>query len=400
MNSRERFIASILRQPVDRPPLYLRLWDMHDGVDNFPFDWRDQVSRAEYLLSLGVDDTLLLEPPLGYTEEYHADQAQGITAEITDLPAVKEDGKPLLRKIYHTPEGPLSITVELSKDWIHGRDIMLFSDFNLPRQTESIIKNVDDVNRLKYLLAAPTPEQLDEFHGRSNQIHREAQRLGVVIDGGWTALGDSAVWLCGINNIYRWQMRQPEILDALFDTLLDWEMMRTDLVLQEGVDVMVHMAWYEGTVFWTPKSFRRFIKPRLAQLVKKCHDNGVPFRYIITKEWKPIQDDLLDIGIDCITGVDPVQDRIDLKGAKQTLGDRLCLMGGLNAAVTVAQGSDDEISAAIARAMKILSPGSGFILFPVDNLFCSMPWEKVQMVIDQYKKYCIENQTEAAWKIK
>jgi hypothetical protein len=388
MNSRERIIASILRQPVDYPPLYLRLWDMHDGVDNFPFDWRNQISRAENLLKFGADDTLLLEPPLGYIEEYHADLAQGINAEITELPPEKDDGKPRLRKMYHTPEGPLSITVELSKDWIHGKDIMLFSDFNLPRQTESIIKTVEDVKRLKYLLATPTTAQLKEFRGRSDVVHREAQRLGVAIDGGWTSLGDSAVLLCGINNIYRWQMRQPEILDKLFDVLLNWEMMRTDLVLQEGVDVMVHMAWYEGTVFWTPKNFRRFIKPRLAQLVKMCHNKGVPFRYIITKEWKPIQDDLLEIGIDCITGVDPVQDRIDLKETKQTLGGRMCLMGGLNAAVTVAQGSNDEISAAIGQAMRVLSPGSGFILFPVDNLFCSMPWEKVQMVIDQYKKFC------------
>ena len=388
MNSRERILAAILRQPVDRPPLYLRLWDMHDGVDNFPFEWRDQVSRAENLLKMGVDDTLLLEPPLGYIEEYHADLAQGITAEITELPPEKDDGKPLLRKTYHTPEGPLSITVELSKDWIHGRDIMLFSDFNLPRQTESIIKNVDDVKRLRHLLAQPTPGQLEEFRENSKVIHHEALRLGVAIDGGWTSLGDSAVLLCGTNNIYRWQMRQPELLDALFDVLLEWELMRADLVLQEGVDVMVHMAWYEGTIFWTPKNFRRFIKPRLARLVEKCHEKGVPFRYIITKEWKPMQDDLLDLGIDCITGVDPVQDKIDLKDTKQTLGDKMCLMGGLNAAVTVAQGSEDEIRTAIDYAMEVLSPGSGFILFPVDNLFCSMPWERVQMVIDHYKEHC------------
>jgi uroporphyrinogen-III decarboxylase len=265
---------------------------------------------------------------------------------------------------------------------------MLFSDFNLPRQTEPIIKNVDDVKRLRYLLAAPTPAQVEEFRSRSDVFHREAQRLGVAIDGGWTSLGDSAVLLCGTNNIYRWQMRHPELLDALFNVLLEWELMRADLVLQEGVDVMVHMAWYEGTIFWTPKNFRRFIKPRLAQLVAKCHEKGVLFRYIITKEWKPIQDDLLDLGIDCITGVDPVQDKIDLKVTKQTLGGRMCLMGGLNAAVTVAQGSEDEIRTAITQAMEILSPGSGFILFPVDNLFCSMPWARVQMVIDQYKKHC------------
>jgi len=388
MNSRERILAAIHCAPVDRVPLYLRLWDLHEGSDNFPFNWRDQVARAEYLLSLGVDDTLLLEPPLGYTEEYHAECAPGIAATVTELPPIEKGDKPLLRKEYRTPDGPLTITVKLSKDWIHGRDIMLFSDFNLPRQTESIIKDLDDVRRLKHLLAQPTGAQLDEFHQRSRMIHCEAERLGVAIDGGWSALGDSAVWLCGINNVYRWQKRQPELLEALFDVLLEWEMMRTELVLQQGIDVMVHMAWYEGTIFWTPKSFRRFIKPRLAQLVGRSHSAGVPFRYIITKDWKPIQADLLELGIDCITGVDPVQDKIDLRELKLQMGGKMCLMGGINAAITVAQGSEDQIRAAIDQALEILSPGGGFILFPVDNLFCSLPWEKVLLIVDQYKKHC------------
>jgi uroporphyrinogen-III decarboxylase len=200
-------------------------------------------------------------------------------------------------------------------------------------------------------------------------------------------LGDSAVWLCGINNIHHWQMRQPEILEALFDVLLEWEMMRTDLVLQEGIDDMVHMAWYDSTTFWTPKNFRRFIKPCLAKLISQCHKAGVPFRYIITKDWKPIQDDLLEVGVDCITGIDPVQDKIDLKEVKAQIGDRVCLMGGMNAAVTLTQWSDERIRNAVDQAIEIMSPGYGFILFPVDNIFCELPWEKVELVIDQYKKH-------------
>jgi uroporphyrinogen decarboxylase len=100
-----------------------------------------------------------------------------------------------------------------------------------------------------------------------------------------------------------------------------------------------------------------------------------------------MQEDLLELGIDCITGIDPVQDKIDLKEVKQQIGDRMCLMGGVNAAVTVTQGSDEEIRAAIDSAMELLSPGNGFILFPVDNVFCSLPWEKVELIIDQYKKH-------------
>ena len=59
-------------------------------------------------------------------------------------------------------------------------------------------------------------------------------------------------------------------------------------------------------------------------------------------------------------------------------------MGGVNAAVTVAQGSDEDIRTAVDQALEVLSLGNGFILFPVDNLFCSLPWEKVVLIIDQY----------------
>ena len=153
MNSRERFLAAIQRKPVDRVPLYLRLWSMHEGTDNIPFDWQNQFTRAENLLKLGVDDTLLLEPPLGYTEEYHADLVPGISSSVTKLPPLEFETDPRLRKVFETPDGPFTITVKQSADWIHGDDVMLFSDFNLPRQTEPFIKEIEDVKRLRHLLA-------------------------------------------------------------------------------------------------------------------------------------------------------------------------------------------------------------------------------------------------------
>ena len=388
MNSKERIISAIRREPVDHVPLYLRLWDMGSGEDNVPFDWREQISRVENLLRLDVDDTLLLQPPCGYTEEYIADQSQGVSSVDIKLNEPAINGRyPLLKKTYHTPEGDLSQTVKISEDWPHGQDIMLFSDFNIPRQVEPLIKTLEDVKRLRYLLASPTEQQLAEFHSRSQTLHQAAGRLGVALDGGWSALGDSAVWLCGMENVLFWQMDQPELLEALMDVLLEWELQRVNLLLEEGIDVLVHMAWYEGTDFWTPKNYRRIIRPRLQQLIDKAHDGNVPFRYIITKGWKALRNDLLEMGVDCVMGVDPVQDAVDLAEVKRQIGGQISLMGGMNAAVTLSMGSEVEIRRAVDRAFEILSPGNGFILFPVDNVFCDLPWEKVEIVIDQWKAH-------------
>ncbi len=388
MNSRQRLLNAIRLQSVDHIPLYLRLWSMGGGEDYIPFDWRDQVRRAENLLRLGVDDTLLLQPPLGYPEEYIADRSAGVIGvEIEHLPPHQAGSLPRLKKTYHTPAGELTQSVKLSEDWPHGDDIMLFSDFNIPRYEEPLIKTRADVDRLRYLLASPTAEQIDEFRSRSRKLHSDAERLGVVLDGGWSALGDAVVWLCGMENVLYWQMDQPELLEALLDVLLEWELQRVDLLFEEGIDVLVHMAWYEGVDFWTPKNYRRLLRPRVQQLIDRAHRHNVPFRYIITKGWMPLRKDLLEMGIDCLTGVDPVQDRLTLEEVKQEMGGRVCLMGGMNAAVTLSMGTEEEIRQAVDHAMQVLAPGGGFILFPVDNVFCEMPWERVEIVIDQWKKY-------------
>jgi hypothetical protein len=387
MNSRERILNAIGCQPVDHAPLYLRLWSLGDGKDQIPFNWRDQITRAENLIKLGVDDTLVLQPPLGYTEEYDANQVEEIKHSVLKIESEQPGNYPVLQKTYQTPDGPLTTAVKLSEDWPHGDDIMLFSDFNIPRLVEPLIKSMDDIPRLKYLLGRPNQDQVDEFQIRAVLLHQEANRLGVALDGGWTALGDSAVWLCGMNNVLTWQMEQPELLEAVLEAVTDWELMRMQYLISAGIDVMVHMAWYEGTDFWTPKNYRRMLKPRLQKMIDFAHSKDVRFRYIITKGWKPLRKDFIEMGINCICGVDPVQDNADLGEVKEEFRKKICIMGGVNSAVMLTQWSEQEIRNAVDNAMKTLSPDNGFILYPVDNIQCELPWEKTEIVIDQWKKH-------------
>jgi hypothetical protein len=309
MTSKERLWRAICRQSVDHIPLLLRFWSIGGQEDNIPFPWQDQVTRCENTLARGLDDTLLLEPPLGYVENYSPDGLPGVTSEIKRYPASTSGGYPLLTKIYHTPEGPLKTTVRITEDWPWGDDIRLFDDYNIPRIVEPLIKTRDDLARLVYLLGVPTEMQMIAFKGLASELRGHANRLGVILDGGWTALGDSAMWLCGMQRILYAQMDEPEFVEAVINKIFAWEMRRMDWVIKEGIDVIVHSAWYEGSDFWSPRNYRRYLKPCLEQMVAKAHDHGIKFRYIITKGWRPIREDLVEIGVDCITGVDPVQDR-------------------------------------------------------------------------------------------
>jgi len=385
MNSKERLLNAISRLPVDHVPLWLRFWSMGGQVDNIPFPWRDPVRRAERLVEAGLDDTLLLEPPLGYVENYNADRLLGVKSSIRLTPAGKDEQYPLLTKVYDTPEGQLRQVVKITTDWPHGQDIPLFSDFNVPRQVEAIIKDVADIPRLRYLLNDPDVEQVHEYRQQARFLRQQADRLGVALEGGWIALGDAMIWLLGMERVLYGQMDEPELLEQLLDVLLEWELKRVDFLIEEGIDFLTHMAWYEGTDFWTPRNYRRMLKPRMVQLINQVHAHDIKFRYIITRGWKPLRQDFLEMGIDCIAGVDPIQDNVVLEQVKHEVGDRICLMGGVNSSVMLTQWSDDQIRQAVRDAIRILSPGSGFILYPVDQIFDEMDWHKVQVLIDEWR---------------
>jgi len=390
MTSRERMLNMISHRPTDHIPLYLRFWDvdLSSDVDNIPFEWRDQIRRVENTLALGLDDILLLQPPLGYVEEYIPEKLPGLRTHVELLSSPGEDSLQL-KKVYHTPEGPLQVIIKMNADWPYGQEIPLFNDYNVPRFIEPLIKTKEDLPKLKYLLASPDAEALQAFKAEAAQLRQERDRLQVMLEGGWTALGDAAIWLCGMERILYAQLLEPDFVEALLDVIFEWEMKRIDQLLEEEIDVLTHMAWYEGSDFWTPKVYRKMLKPRLARMNAKAHSKGVKFRYLISKGWKPIRHDLVEIGVDCLTNIDPVQDKIDLREMKEDIGSSISLIGGINSSVMIDQWSDEQIRQAVENAVDILSPGGGFALFPVDAVFTSQPWEKVQVIIDHWKKRCL-----------
>lgn len=386
MISSQRLLNAMNHQPVDHVPLLLRFWSLGGDEDHIPFNWRDEVNRVEATTALGLDDTLLLQPPLGYVEEYIPEKLTGVTSFGEYLPQEAGEQYPLFKKVYETPTGSLQTILRITPDWPRGDDIHLFDDYNLSRLKEPLIKNNADIDRLKYLLTDPSKEQLEDFNKLAAELRGHADRLGVLLDGGWVALGDALMWLCGMERVLYGQMDEPELLDQVLEVIFEWEMRRIDLLIAAGIDELVHMAWYETNDFWTPKNWRRFLKPRLAKEIEKAHQHGVKFRYIITKSWKSYWMDFLEMGVDCITGVDPVQDQLNLKEVKRAIGDRICLMGGVNSAVMLSQWSNEQIRQAVRDAIEILAPSSGFILYPVDAIFNIQSWEKVEVLIDEWRK--------------
>ena len=380
LTSRERLLCAMRREEPDHVPL----WNLWRNLD-VPFKYGSQTERAEAVLGLGLDDTLLLQPPLNKTEHYDANRVPGVDIRVHRVHP-DEERYPLLVKEYDTPAGTIRQVVRQTGDWPYGEDIRLFSDHNVSRSKEFPVKGPEDLPRLQYLLAEPTADQLDEFRRAAARLRVDAQRLGVLVEGGWTALGDAALWLLGTESLLLLQMDQPEFVEDLLELVCRWELRRMELLLDEGAEVIVHSAWYESTDFWTPRNYRRMLKPRLRRMVDLAHQSGACFSYICTTSWQALMDDFLDLGFDSLVGVDPVQGKADLAATKHRLGGRMCLWGGVNGALTLGQGAPAEVRQATDEAIRALAPGGGFVLYPVDQLVRETPWANVEAMIERWRE--------------
>lgn len=401
MNSRDRLICAMNHQETDHVPLFLRLidyGDLYDRRSNFSFgnlkrydvrreySYRNQIKRAEEILSLGLDDTLNIEPVLGCAEEYIVEGVQNLKTEISCF-FLEDKNKEFLKKIYITPKGKLAVIAEKTEDWPHGNNIPVFSDFVVSRAKEFLIKTYKDLKSLKYILGKPKKEEFIKFKEEIVELKKAANRLGLLLEGGFTSLGDSLVWLLGLQNMILAVYDDPDFISELLDLLCDWEENRNEVIINAGIEVLVHSAWYEITDFWTPNHYREILKPRLSRLVKMAHQANIKFKCIATKSFNDLVDDYIDLKIDSIMGLDPIQGNADLKVVKEKVNNKISLWGGINSALTLGMGTKKEIEEATYNAIKDLAPGGGFVLYPVDCISASVnPWDNIEIMINKWKE--------------
>jgi hypothetical protein len=300
---------------------------------------------------------------------------------------------------YHTPSGTLSTAVYQTEDWPFGDQVPLFDDYLAPRARKFLISGPEDLAGLRHLLIPPTDDDIKAFCQSAARYREFAAQRGLLFSGGWrdypdndvTVFGnqsggmvgiDALMWLCGALAPLEWAYEAPHFLAELIEIVAAWAHRRMEIVLDTGVELLIKRAWYEGVELWSPTLFRQFIAPVLREDIITAHKAGARFGYINTSGTWPIFVDLLDLDLDVLIGVDPVQGLgTDLAAFADQARGRMCLWGGVSAPMTIEEAkTPDGIWRAVEGAITICGPHGGFILSPVDNLMNTSPEARQNML--------------------
>lgn len=244
------------------------------------------------------------------------------------------------------------------------------------------IKGREDLN--SYRPPDPTlPGRLDEVQEAIALCKGQLAVLGWV-SGPLT----TAMFLMGLERTFLSLYDDPDLLTAVFAMSNEYWIEAGLRMLEAGVDAIgigEDLGSSAGP-FFSLSHYRRYLGPYFAELVQAFSKEGVPIILHCDGNISIFLDDLVEAGINALN---PLQRTagMDLAEVKSQYGDRLCLVGNIDASVTLPNSTEKEVEQEVIEAIRIAGPGGGYILSSDHSLHCGIPMRNIHAMIAAVKKH-------------
>lgn len=332
MTSRERWLAALRCEPVDRIPF----WPKIDGA--YP---RHQTSFFREMKPRDLISWTGGDLHIGIPNGVRAVQKHSSID-------VKSDG---IRRI------TTFRTVKRTLTYIEGFD-------ETSRSHHPIVfpvKTIDDIEALTELYDDTSYEPDDERLEEAKQILRESGETGICVTHiGISPLMDWLQHLAGIQNGTYLLYDYPEAVSALFDSMHRGLTRRAEIIANLNPAPVVYAVENTSTTLISPSMFRRFCEPYLTAYGRLMADAGKVFVLHMCGKLKGLLPDIGRVPAhanEAFTSA-PVGDTSLLDG--RTMMPSRCLIGGTNATLWLEPA--DTIIETIAHDLAELPHGRGIVL--------------------------------------
>lgn len=136
----------------------------------------------------------------------------------------------------------------------------------------------------------------------------------------------------------------------------------------------------------SPETMRDIFLPDLKKQVAAIHDAGGKVILHSCGCVNPILPELVDTGIDALNDIQ-VGAGMDIAAIKKQYGDRLTLIGNVDATNIMTTKHPEEIDEAVKYVLRVAGKGGGLILASDHSLHGAIPVENIERFIAAAKKY-------------
>lgn len=378
MTSRDRLTAAVAGRDVDYVPCWAGFNPMETPQRvghtwNFPWTLESTYrQQLEYQVrGLGLDQAVWL-----------GGRAYKPTDGVTSRAWLEGD---VLHKAYTTPAGVLHASVRYNEQWAYGKDILLFSDYNVGHFIEPWIRNEQDLECLKHVMRLDDSVAAIEGVRSQNAAGRQlADEFGLATMA-YCGMGlTGAQHLFGVAPLCMMVMDNPGLVDAYLEHEHAINVRQLESLAAGGTQIIRRNGFYETADFYGPAMLEQFLGKRLRREAEVARSLGMLTSYTVHSGVMPILDYLASLTFDSFFGIDTAFRDVDLRTIKRKIAPAKSVWTGPSSTFHLWKGPDATRKA--VRDVFEIWGKRGLILSPCVSAHCIMPWESTLAMIDEWKK--------------
>lgn len=346
MTSRERVLAAINRQPVDRIPTDI---------------WATGEVFAKLVKHFGEG--------CDWRQALHIDGMAGLAPEYVGPPL---PGGWVLQAIW----GITSVTVPHD-----GGAYEEQATFPL-----AYARTIDDLNTHRW----PTTDWFDYSKMRASALEARKHQ---VVNCGYMAPFYFHNLLRGLEQSLIDPLTDPEFTHELVRRISDFFYAHHRNIFEacEGLIDVAQVTDDLGSQAGPLISldlYREFYRPHHARFIKLCHEFGIKVFHHDDGSCRTFLPDLVGLGIDILNPVQWTCPGMEPEGLKRDFGAKICFHGGIENQRILPFGTPEEVRAEVRHCIDTLaSDGTGYILAPCHNLQVVTPVENILAMYDEAWTY-------------
>ena len=140
----------------------------------------------------------------------------------------------------------------------------------------------------------------------------------------------------------------------------------------------------------SPRTWREFIKPRLARIVGAIRAGGKQAYLHSCGHVLPVIGDLVDIGVTMLQPLQP--EAMDIFEVKRQFGRDLCLVGGISTQQTLPYGTPEDVRREVRACLTQMAAGGGYVMAPAKPILPGVPLENAIALIDAFVNQSADRQ--------
>lgn len=378
MTSRQRLVAAIRKEPLDRFPASPDLY--------FMFPMKVNNYTAWDVCGLSSEPTVpFWKVKLDTFKRFGLDAWIGAGIEFSS-PNVEVDRKIVAQEedlirvdyIYKTRKGDLVRKMAFPKydgEW-------------------TVKYTVDDpVKDSAKIEAMLDYDPWDGYNAEGfTQIKETAGEDGLVYASGghpaldwWSCLRGSQAAIMDIHD--HWKTIAP-----LWEKYEMLDLEKTRIACREGAELIYGGGSFTSISLISPGWYERFVYPHLEKATKICHEEGKLFCVQVNGRCNEILELLAEAGVDC---TEPLERQplgnVEIGDAKRRIGRTVCLKGNVDPVNTLLKGSPQDVDREIEEIIKTAgSDGMGLIVGTSDQAARDTPIENMEAFGEAVEKYSSE----------